>query len=329
MSERAESGAPAVPIPRSVEDLIAMALAVERVAATRYDELAAEMAQNDNQELAELFSGLSAEERKHETYISEWLGPGASAQPAITFEWQSPEAIDADAKDEAGGVYLMTPYRALRLAVHNEERAFAFFSEIAAAVEDPKIRAKAEALAKEELDHVVRLRLERRRAWRAETRAASEVSAHRGSRALTSLDELLNRARVIEREAMLDYDALTDAASDHGDRTSATLFHRLADDQRGLLVEIGGNAAATNRLAEQVAHALRRVARVAPYDALRLALAEAEESFDFYAAVAEQSADQAMMERAQGLAERALERLREIRDRLVEVMPPSAGAGAS
>jgi len=324
MSEAAESRTPDASPPKSVDELIAIALAMEREAAARYDELAKEMARHGNHELADLFDGLGAEERKHEAYIGRWLSPGVGEPPATEFAWRSPESLDPEAEDEADGVYRMTPYRALRLAVHNEERAFAFFSVIAGAAEDPEIRAKAEALAKEELEHVVRLRLERRRAWRAESQSAVRGAAPRGPRAVRSLAALLNRARTIEQEAALRYDALTTAAAEQGDRASADLFRSLAADERSLLAEIDRRTEGASEHAEQVAQALRLVAGSAPVDAVRLALANVEEAFDFYAAVAEQSADQDMMEEAQRLAERALERLKRIRDRLVDMAPPDS-----
>ena len=62
----------------------------------------------------------------------------------------------------------MTPYRALAMAVRNEERAFAFWSYVAAYSEDPEIKQAAEAMAREELGHVSTLRKERRRAYHRE-----------------------------------------------------------------------------------------------------------------------------------------------------------------
>ena len=62
----------------------------------------------------------------------------------------------------------MTPYRALSIAVRNEERAFAFWSYVAGFAEDPEIKKAAEAMAREELGHVAILRKERRRAYHSE-----------------------------------------------------------------------------------------------------------------------------------------------------------------
>lgn len=327
MSDQAENGGPAPTPPRSVAELIAMALAMEREAAARYDELADAMARHGNPELADLFDGLAAEERKHEAHIRLWLIPGMAELPPIDFAWRSPESFDLDSSDIAGGIFLMTPHRALRLAVHNEERAFAFYSAIAATVEDPAIRTKAESLAKEELDHVVRLRLERRRAWRAQSQSAAQGAARRGPRAVQSLPALLSRARAIEHEAVLRCEFHAEAMDEWGDGATAELFRNLAAKERTLVNTLDQQTDGAASSDEPIVEALAHVDSLAPGEALRHALADAEEAFDFYAATAEQSPDQAMMEKAQQLAEHALKRLEHIRARLNEVAPADSDIG--
>ncbi len=300
MKTAVKDSAISVKPPKTVGELMAMALALEREAAARYDELAEEMVHHGNHELAALFNGLGAEERKHEARIGRLMGPDDGARPPVAFQWRSPEAMEREAKEEAGGVYLMTPYRALCLAVQNEERAFAFFSQIAGGIKDRSLREAAEALAKEELEHIVRLRLERCRAWRAESESAA-----RRPREVRSLTALRRRAQTIEGEAALRYEALGQAMAARGDKTIGTLFRNLAADQRNLVAEIDRRAEGTDAHVAQATELLRRLAETAPHDALRLALADAEEAFDFYAAMAEQGADQDMVEEAQRLAARA------------------------
>ena len=324
MTAAAKDSAISVKPPKTAGELMAMALAMEREAATRYDALAGEMARHGNHALAALFDGLGAEERKHEARIGRSMGPDDGAPPPAAFRWRSPEAMEREAEAEAGGVYLMTPYRALRLAVHNEERAFAFFSHVAAAIEDRSLRETAEALAKEELEHVVRLRLERCRAWRAEARSAG--AAARRPRAVRSLAALRRRARVIEGDAALRCEALGQAMAARGERTTGALFRDLAADQRRLLAEIDRRAEGTDVLIDRATEPPRQVAETGPRDALRLALADAEGAFDFYAATAERGADQDMVEEAQRLAERALDRLKRVRDRLAAAAPPDGPA---
>jgi hypothetical protein len=57
---------------------------------------------------------------------------------------------------------------ALAIAARNEERAFAFWSYVAAFAEKSDIKKAAEAMAGEELRHVAMLRKERRRTYHGE-----------------------------------------------------------------------------------------------------------------------------------------------------------------
>jgi rubrerythrin len=305
-----------VAAPKSVAELIAMALAMEREAAARYDELAAQMAKHGNHELADLFEGLGTEERKHEAHIERWLAPGQPEPPATNFAWRSPESVDREEAEDAGGAFLMTPHRALRIAVHNEERAFQFFSMIAATVEDPGIRAKAEALAKEELEHVARLRLERLRARRAESESAAQGTARRGPRSVRSHAALLARASAIEQEAATTFETLARHMSDIGAKTIRELFRKLAEEEHAFVAAIGERIQARGLTSEPVALDIRPVSAKTSGDALGLALGEAEAAFDFYTAAAELSADQAMMEEAQHLAAHALDLLKRLRGHL-------------
>ena len=152
----------AVPAPRNVAALLDLARAVERAAAERYDRLAGVMASAGDLSLADLFRDLAAEERRHEATVVAMAG-GTAAEPQPI---ESPESAGDDEIADAGGAYLITPHRALDLAAHNERRAFTLFSTIAAGADDQAVRELAETLAKEELEHLARVRLARRRAWR-------------------------------------------------------------------------------------------------------------------------------------------------------------------
>ena len=297
-------------LPKTLAELMAAARAMEREAAVRYEALAEEMARHGNRELAALFADLGAEEREHEARMGRRVRDD-DARPPAPLRWRPPEATDREAEEEAGGVWLMTPHRALCLAVENEERAFAFFSRIAAGIEDRPLRQMAEALAKEELEHVVRLRLERRRAWRAETRSV-EAEAD----AVRSLAALLHKALAIEREAARLYDALGQTEAHAGEPTVAALFRELAEEQRSRLAGIDRRAEVAGVRAPPAAKAPPGPIPTAPRDALHLALADAERGVRFYEAVAERGVDQGTMEEAQRLALHALGRLKRIRDRM-------------
>jgi len=197
-------------------------------------------------------------------------------------------------------------HRALALAVHNEERAFAFFSNIASAASDGEIRDRAERLAVEELDHVVRLRLERRRAYRAESEAPARAAAKLGIRAVRSLDALYARAAVIEAEAERDVAACLQAALAVDDDKSAAMLRRISEQISAMRSRLPVSPASDPAPADSpplpadFAGLLERV------------LIDAEDALAFYLAVAENAVTQEVMEQAQELAERSLKRLQAV-----------------
>jgi rubrerythrin len=154
---------------QSLGELFALANAMEREAADRYTGLANDMQRQDRCELATVFLQLAAAEREHVDSVARWSQArlGKAPDPAMV-RWEAPETFDSDTAAEITTSRLMTPYRALSMAVRNEERAFAFWSYVAGFAEDPQIKKAAEAMAREELGHVAILRKERRRAYHSE-----------------------------------------------------------------------------------------------------------------------------------------------------------------
>ena len=154
---------------RSLDELFALAHAMENEAASRYGELAEDMRRQNKGDLASVFTQLAAAEREHVESVARWSQArrGKAPDPALV-RWQTPETLDQETAAEVKTSRLMTPYRALAMAVRNEERAFAFWSYLAAYSEDPEIKKASETMAKEELGHVATLRKERRRAYHRE-----------------------------------------------------------------------------------------------------------------------------------------------------------------
>lgn len=150
----------------SLDELFALAHAMEQEAADNYDSLAKEMRGQGKDDLAEVFTHLAAAEREHVDSVTQWSQSrrGKRPDPAMV-RWEAPEAFAPEAAAEVKTSRLMTPYRALAIAVRNEERAFAFWSYLAAYSHDPEVKKASEAMAKEELGHVATLRKERRRAY--------------------------------------------------------------------------------------------------------------------------------------------------------------------
>jgi len=140
-----------VKTPKTLEEFMATALAMEREAAQRYNEIADAMEMHNNRDVAQLFRTMAGYEAKHaETIMDEmnWVeAPGVppGAWPAT----ESPEMIPSDAVH-----YLMHPWHALDLALAAEQRAEAFFDELAQLTTNESVRRAAIALREEEAEHV-------------------------------------------------------------------------------------------------------------------------------------------------------------------------------
>jgi rubrerythrin len=298
----------------SVADLLALARRMEAQAARRLRLLADAMDGHGNATLAELFRTLAAEEDRHEAAVDDLagrlgeapLGEPASAMPA-------PEALPYEDLAEAGGLRLLTPYKALCLAVQSEERAFAFFVALASADADPAVEAHAEALAKEELRHLALLRLERRRAWRAGF----------GSRATPprSPEDLFRVAATLEVASAVAYQALADEmAEDRG----GIFVARLAAAAERRSQRLGaGKAPEVEAVPSRVPAALSasRAGTGSPDEALRerrlrSALQLAEGRFELYAAAAENAVDEAVLRLAQALETAAVGDIALLQDQL-------------
>lgn len=177
---------------KSLEELFAIAAAMEREAADRYAEIAARMRREGDPALAEVFERLSADEQGHLDGVVHWSQKTKGQAPdPVRIRWELPETFD-DEGVATTDPKLLSAYRALSMAVRNEERAFAFWSYVAAHAEALEIQRAAETMAHEELGHVATLRRERRKAFHAEHRQPRTSPAERsGGRDLAVLERRL------------------------------------------------------------------------------------------------------------------------------------------
>ncbi len=182
-----------------------------------------------------------------------------------------------------------------------------------------EVRERAESLAKEELEHVVRLRVERRRAWRAQTEQAAQSTPKRGVLSLRSLPALVLRALSVEREAAQRCNQFAAALEAGGDAATAAEFRGAGRDIAALIAGLedvageDGWASAAETPRKTSAAELDKLQNASRKDVLSLALADAEDALDFYLAVGDAGVSQEMMETAQGLTEHALNRLSRIK----------------
>ncbi len=277
---------PVAPV-ASLEELFAIAHLMETEAAERYGELAERMRAQDNPRLAEVFERLAEEERGHgDAVMALSVRHTGSPPQQSAMRWEPPETIDMAGIDLTDA-RLLTAYRALSVAVRNEERAFAFWSYVAAQAETASIQEAAERMAHSELEHVALLRRERRRAFHVERRRQPAGT-------IPETDDLERRLA----------DACEGAARDASVRIREQL-HAVAADAR--------------RLAGEVANAgLPRSPNgtPAPAEIYASLLPLAELLVDRYLEAADLAKDEDTVAKAQGFAEVAIERLAWLRENL-------------
>jgi rubrerythrin len=144
---------PAAAPVRTMNELMAHAYALEIEASERYAEFAETMEAHNNREVAELFRKLARIEHRHAEQILEdmgWAKP--PAPPSSGYRWEGPEGPET--AEVTALHYLMQPYHALEIALHNEKRAHAFFTQLAQSATSDKLRREARQMAEEEAQHV-------------------------------------------------------------------------------------------------------------------------------------------------------------------------------
>lgn len=145
------------------------------MAAERSEALGRAMYARGKEALAALFGDLAREEHRHCRAVHDMAGG------AITDMDQDRWRSHLARQQEETETLPLSPsaYQALAFAVRGEERAFKYYSYIAAQADDPAIVETAEALAQEELAHAALLRRARRRAFHEERASAGDRSADR------------------------------------------------------------------------------------------------------------------------------------------------------
>lgn len=143
----------AAPAPRTLEEFMVQAYAMECEAVERYTEFADAMETHNNREVAAMFRTMAGYEAKHaEQILAEMGWKTAPARPAGGLHWgdfEAPETVPIESVH-----YLMQPWHALQLALAAEQRAEAFFKSLADAATDESVRRAARELQAEEAEHV-------------------------------------------------------------------------------------------------------------------------------------------------------------------------------
>jgi rubrerythrin len=137
--------------PQTLEEFMAQALVMEREAAQRYADLADTMEMHNNRDVAQMFRTMAGYEAKHAEQIMQEMN-WVEAPGVPTTVWPSLDAPETVPSDEVH--YLMHPYHALELALAAEERAQAFFEQLAQVATSDSVRRAALELRDEEAEHV-------------------------------------------------------------------------------------------------------------------------------------------------------------------------------
>jgi len=155
--------------------LYAHAIAIEREAAARYNELGDAMAERGYHAVAVLFYLLSSFEARHLGELTAKMAGLVLPDLSADYTWREGEAPETLSFNACIGK--MTPERALLMALDAEKRAKAFFEHAARITADPPTRALAREMAAEEAEHIV---LVERTLARVQNGGFEYSSAHKG-----------------------------------------------------------------------------------------------------------------------------------------------------
>lgn len=296
---------------RDTADLCALALAIEQATYESYKELALQMARFGNLEVEKLFRDLADDERQRKLAVEQHVQPGAAKVDADRLVREVlPDLTGKDALTAAGGPYLITPHKAVSLAVRNEQHAFSLFTEVAALAEKPELRLLAETFAKEAFGHLVRLRLARLKTYQREKTQAGLTPTETGEpQAKTStFDEIAERRAYV---ASWTLNSLAEAIPKPDGADAAALLRVLAAD-----IIPAGTVGADAAGLPMPSLADRETASLSPQAALAEALRLIETEFAFFSDAADRALDEAQLARAQALAEQMVDRMARIRAQL-------------
>jgi rubrerythrin len=303
----------------SIEEVLAIADALERSAVARYAALAHCMRQVGNTELAVIFEGLSAEEKLHVDGVERLSQDLLRRSPrADLHQWTLPDTFGTE---EIGPVALLTPYKALSIAVRAEERAFAFWSYVASEAGRNDVRSESEAMARQELVHAAKLRHARRRAYHAEHahRTRPEVENRTAHSAAVVRDDL-NRAIAVAAGLLLSAARKLERVADHD---SALLLYDIADELRTFCGSV-----VNNRPANDAAWRIERAGIAGAAGVLFEAAGVLERCAEHCLSLLEQSGDAAAIDLARQAGEKLAAHVTQLNARLYAIEPTLAELSA-
>jgi rubrerythrin len=311
---------------KSADEMLAIAHAMEREAAARYAMLADCMRRVDQREVAELLDGLAAEERGHVQSVERLAQETVHHAPhAAPLHAVLPKTFARE--EEAVAAVLLSAYRTLSIAVRHEERAFAFWTYVAAHSANSALRDLAEMFARQELLHAAKLRQARRRAFHAER------GAHHPARDTTSA---LTAAAIRGEAARLEaaFAAFCIAAEQQlrsgADIATADLFQSLGDEAQRAVAALDPTGSYVDSDLERQTAIRRSQIHGVNGAALLFEAAGMIEDIDYrYLEWLEASASQEGRQEFEARAQAATARLARINERLYALEPAIAAIPGS
>ncbi|MDA9520551.1 hypothetical protein XI06_09275 [Bradyrhizobium sp. CCBAU 11434] len=274
---------PPAPV-RNIGELYAIALTLTERAAQRYGKLAA-ASDEAFAPVRRVFEALSQREEERAEAIEKACIAAIGRAPAqADLRWMPMELVLAEELSDIENSLLSATYGAWALAVRHRERAFIFWTYIAARADIGIVRTAAESMAREALRDGNLLRRERRLAWRAERRDALAGDAP-GATELSS-------AALLESLLLKDIFRWSQDAP--------------APQRRHLLSLIGDGS--------QMSEENDALPRAEAFDEIkRRALRRAEQLSSIYLDEADKAVDPSRLELAQQLAAHSIARLADLR----------------
>jgi rubrerythrin len=205
-----------VPEIRSVAQLAGIASDFETQTIEGYRALARQMARRGHADTARTLLQMAADAEAHAAVHRPVGRPGGVGDRGDRSNDMLPPEF-ADLWDAARESSLLTPYRALALAVLHAQRAFVFYSYLAAHAQDEAAAEEAERLALAKLRHAAALRRWRRAAYRDEKIAVAPAES-------IDPDLLASWVSEAERKIAVCHSSVVHALELAGDEDSASLL---------------------------------------------------------------------------------------------------------
>ncbi|MDE2614957.1 MAG: ferritin family protein [Burkholderiales bacterium] len=130
---------------------LAHAIALEREAAERYQELADMMEAHRNDEVSQLFRDMVHYSKlHHDSIVERAVGIELPVLRPNQFQWSVPPEVGGEEAFD----YTLSAYNALRYARENEVRAMEYYAQVGQQTGDGEVRRLAVEFAAEETEHV-------------------------------------------------------------------------------------------------------------------------------------------------------------------------------